>query len=458
MSIHARRFGVFALAVAGWLALGAVAHAQFTLRTFPSAQQRFPVNPYFLVAPGLTQAQYLAQVRAYNRTAATAPPWLSGYNPYPNPIVTTGLGYPPPTPFGPLYNPMGVNPWSPGVTNPYTPVGSSYAPGLTNPYTPVTGGYDPGYSSSPYQDYNSTGSTLRGTADVLRAQGSLWTSAEQARLMREQALQARLDTIRKKFDLDTYIKLNTPTYTELEANRAAITLKRIQENATPGEVSSGRSLNVLLDDLRKFPGKKLAGEAPMVTEEVLTLLSVAGPGSTGSLGIVRDREGGKIIPPWPTILQEIFTPKQLSSMENQVKMLYDQAKESKDGTVDPNLVKELSKSLDKACDDLGKRISEMSTSDYLYGKRFLTDLDLARKALQNGDYKAQNDFQKWARGGPRSAQELADYITKTGIKIAPSTMTDEAAYRAIHTALANLDIQLNAQFASAGPAPEYPKE
>src|SRR5436853_260740 len=70
------------------------------------------------------------------------------------------------------------------------------------------------------------------------------------------ALQDRLDTKKKKFDLEMYIKANTPTFTEEQAKVLKMTLKRIQTNSTEPEIVNGRALNLLLDDMRRYPGKK----------------------------------------------------------------------------------------------------------------------------------------------------------------------------------------------------------
>jgi len=435
-----RKIGVFAVMAAGWLATANLAHAQF------GGVVGVPGNP-LRVPPGMNQAQYLASVRAYARTAATTPPWLNGYN--------RGFGA------GPVVNPNPAapfNPYSPlygggasALTNPYTPIGAGAGAGVVNPYTPAGispygwyGGVDPFNPYNPY--YNPWGGVLSGTADIVRAYGSQMQSAEQARIMREQANQAKLDTIRQRFDLEMYIKANTPTFTEEQARIAALTLRRIQNNATPGEILSGRSLNVLLDDLRKFPGKKVTTDLPPLPENVLVAINITS--STGSLGMLRDSK----IPAWPTALQEVFSPTELKKIELQF-LTQLNAAEGK-GMVDPNVLKELRTKIDKAREELGNRINDIPTSEYLNGKRFLNDLDQARIALERGEAKHQLEYMKWARTSPRSPQDLADYLTSRGLKIAASTLTDEAGYRAAHSALAALDIQMNTQFAAAEPEPK----
>ena len=56
----------------------------------------------------------------------------------------------------------------------------------------------------------------------------------------------------------------------------------------------------------------------------------------------------------------------------------------------------------------------------------------------------QAKFQRYIEGG-RSVQEIADYLVTNGLRFAPATINDEAAYRAIHTALASYDVAMNSQ-------------
>ena len=111
---------------------------------------------------------------------------------------------------------LGALPAHAQVLNPYNP-GLPGIPGNTNPYVPGFPGYG-GYPGAYYAPiYGEAGGLLFGQADLLRAYGVAITSQEQARLMRQQAIQARFDTQRKKFELEMYIKANTPTFTEEQA-------------------------------------------------------------------------------------------------------------------------------------------------------------------------------------------------------------------------------------------------
>ena len=76
-----------------------------------------------------------------------------------------------------------------------------------NPYYP---NYPPGYN--PYYPPGYTGGVLQGRAEVIRANGDLSIQYEQARIEREKALQAKLDTKKQAFDQMMYEKANTPSY------------------------------------------------------------------------------------------------------------------------------------------------------------------------------------------------------------------------------------------------------
>ena len=72
------------------------------------------------------------------------------------------------------------------------------------------GQYPPGYAN-PYYPQGSPGyNYLNGQADVVRAQGDLANANEQARILREKANQAKIDTKRKAFDEMMYEKAKTP--------------------------------------------------------------------------------------------------------------------------------------------------------------------------------------------------------------------------------------------------------
>lgn len=364
------------------------------------------------------------------------------YTPYYNPF------------YGAAYNPYlyggGGFGYGAGFANPYAPVGAGYgigAPGYgigaaagygadgMNPYGP----YNPYNPYNPYMNpFNSTGESLMGAADVMRSYGKVINDQEQARITREKALQEQLNTKKQKFDLDMYIKANTPTYTQEQAVAYKNTLVRIQNNSLPGEIQNGNALNILLKDLSKYPIAKTKNlfEPVALTEVVLNHVNV----TKGNYGLGLLRNDGQVV--WPTALQGLMTVTQRKDIDEQLKTL---VKDAYKGKLDGNVLKDVRAEISRVSDDLLKKVNEIPSTQYMAAKRFLNEFDQAATALERGEAPVQEKFQRFVAGG-RSVQEVADYMIQNGLKFAPATADDEAAYRAVYSGLATLDIAMNAQF------------
>ena len=322
--------------------------------------------------------------------------------------------------------------------NQYTPggyggAGNQYSPGGVNPYSPY-GGYGGGYGLGAAGPGVGSGAYLMGASDVMRSYGNVIQAQESARILREQALQAKLETTRKAFELEMYIKANTPTYTQEQERVAKTTLRRIQTNSLPGEVTNGKSLNYLLDDLRKFPNRKIALEPITLSEGVLSNLNVTK--NTYGLGILRD--DGRVS--WPTALQERMSVKQRKDLDEQLKDLVKGAYRDK---LDVNLLKDVRTDIDKMREDLVKRVNDTPTNQYMDAKRFLQEFHEATVALEKGEAPIQAKFQREIEGG-RTVQDVVDYMVKSGLRFGPATAKDEPAYRAAHSAMATFDLAMNA--------------
>jgi hypothetical protein len=83
----------------------------------PNAPFYNQVNPFQLVAPGVTQQQYLYNLNQQARVISRYPPWVFGYNPYPNPVIVNAQPY---VNQLPLASPYQVyNPYLYNLANPY---------------------------------------------------------------------------------------------------------------------------------------------------------------------------------------------------------------------------------------------------------------------------------------------------------------------------------------------------
>jgi hypothetical protein len=411
-----RPAGIGALVLLGLTTGHGVAQAQFG-------------NPY------MGNQQYLFNLQAGRAALANS---MASANP--------AFAMPFPTP---AYNPYlayGANPYL--GTNPYTPLTAG-----SNPYTPMSSAYDPytyggGYGGySPYSSLWSNpaigpGFALMGQADVMRAYGTVITSQEQARLMREQWYQTKLKTAKDAFDLQMYIRANTPTFTEEQLKVAKHTLARIQKMASPTEIVEGRSLNFLLGDVDKNRGKATVTDIPL-TPDVLRHLNIkpAGIGSY-SLGMLRDPDKLSM----PSALVDLLPADARQELESRAKALAQNAIQGKEP--DRNALKDLRIQIEQTMDKLVKKANDFGTPEYMAAKRFLNDLESARRAIDSGDAKVQVEYQK-AASKISNVNELIALMIDRGWQFAPSTQADEAAYRALHSALVAYDVALNQQVAQA---------
>jgi len=409
---------------AAWLSQGTV-HAQFRYNNYYSNYARLQGAQFSAYGQALSAAQ-AGQVYGTNYGIPT---YASAVNRYYNPY---DFGYSPPY----------IPPTPYGGTNPYLPTAPGYGAGA-NPYSPVDSYANP---YSPYNPYNpyypnygyGAGSALFGEADIIRAQGQLVNSWEQARILREQALQAKLVTKKQEFDLRMYIKANTPTYTQEQEQVARVTLRRIQTNSLPGEVSSGKALNMLLDDLKRFPDRKISLDPLPLNEEILSHLNVTK--TTFGMGLLRDY--GKVV--WPVEVEKLMTGTQRQDIEKQLRHL---VKEANNERIDNNVIREVQKEIDRMREELVKKVNDIPTRPYLDGKRFLQDLYESTRAIERGEAINQVRFQRFIENGKgtKSVQEVTDYMIKEALRFGPATANDEAAYRAVHSAMANYNIAMNSQ-------------
>jgi hypothetical protein len=403
-----------------------------------------PVSPLQRVAPGVTSQQVLTNYGLALQALASGPPWLYGYNPYPSPIYSPGLAYAAPYSLGYGAYPYGAyagaaggyaaNLYGSGYGGPY---GAAGIVSPSNPYAPSPG-YGSGYGGSaiPYAGDPYAG-TLRGTADVMRAYGGLLIDQERANLMREAVLQAKLQTRKDRLATEKYIAANTPSFTEVQAKEVAGVLKRIQTQATPGEVETGKALNLLLQDLSKLDQQKRdAAFSTPLEEGVLGHVNVTGPAG-GNLGLLRD--AGRLR--WPAALVGLAPQQTRADIDNLAQGLYRLAAADK---LPPDLVDDLEVRVEDLQAALRRKVNEVPTGQYLQAKHFLGDLRDAVTALRGGVAVPAADFRRFVRGG-KTAQQVAEYMLRRGLVFAPAVGGDEASYNAVHIALASYDVAVNAQ-------------
>jgi hypothetical protein len=121
--------------------------------------------------------------------------------------------------------------------------------------------------------------------------------------------------------------------------------------------------------------------------------------------------------------------------------------------VDASTLNAAQKNLEKLNEKLGDRVGDLGTSQYIESKRYLSFLSEGLRAQGNED--VANYFnQKYAAKG-KTIAELVKYMGDKGLKFAPATPGDEAAYRALHQALAVYDASLSQNVAEKEGKDQY---
>jgi hypothetical protein len=295
-------------------------------------------------------------------------------------------------------------------------LGAQYPP-PPNPYYPV--GYGSGFGP---------GNTLNGQANVIDATGKLFIDQEQARITREQANQAKIDTKRKTFDEMMYEKANTPTFTEDQEKVDMMIVRRIINKPLEAEVTSGYAQNILLPYLDKLLRVGIQGPTIPLDQAMLSQINVtsgsANAGNIGNIGLLKN--GGKL--DWPLGLRGP-TQKKLDPLFP--KLVASAAK----GDLDADLYFKVNKGVTALQDELTQKFrkEQIDGGLYLEGKRFMESLDSSMKMLRSptaskfltGAYRAEG----------RTVPELVYNMTSKGLRFAPATPGDNAPYFGLQSAL-----------------------
>jgi hypothetical protein len=327
-----------------------------------------------------------------------------------------------------------VNSGLAGLANPYASLSST-------PYSsPGTGDLSSGYPNSPYYGYyeSSIGGYMRGTADIVSAQGKWMISLQQADKIKEQNRQAKLDTRRKSFDEYYYERKNTPTFEQDREFYDNQQLQRSLNNPPESEVLSGQALNDVLGDLSKMDKDKgLKGTAVLLDEDVLRHINLsAGNGDAGLL-----KNDARLT--WPMALRD-DTYKNDRQLVNS--LATETVHQAINGRVDAGALRELTAAARRLRQNLADNIKDMTANQYTEASRFLNSLDDAIRVLGRPD--AGDYFTRKYSAQGKDVLELVRNLNAKGLRFAPATPGDEPAYVALHRALVAYDRAAKAQLAS----------
>jgi hypothetical protein len=309
---------------------------------------------------------------------------------------------------------------------------TSTGSGASNGY----GGY-PGYTGYYESAY---GGYLRGNADVINATGQYLINYEKAKLTKEAVRQARIDTRRKVFDEYLYERANTPTL-EDERERAIDLERRRAVNDPPvTEIWSAKALNDLLFDVQKLQAKGISGPQLRLDEDTLKRINVSAGRTPGNVGLLKNE--GKLS--WPLALRTMRPQKEVDDLRQDISsLLPDAINQAVNGKVSPNVLETLTKDVDRLQQLLTDNVRDLPPGQYMEAKRFLNNLEDGLQVLQQPNAGLYFTQRYMAKG--RTVQDLVNYMSKEGLTFAPAVGGDEAAYVALHRALAAYDVGARGQ-------------
>lgn len=350
------------------------------------------INPnYYIGGQNIRQTSY--NMAVLGNGLRHIPPYALGYNPYVRTVNN----------FAPSYGGYGYDGYGYGGYNPYY-----------------------GYNGDGLASY---GGYLRGAADLTAATGQYWQSIESARVTREQARQANLDTRKKQFELELEYEKYKVTAPKIHEYELQTEQNRARRDPPSTEVWSGKSLNVLYRSVLEKGSSAGTGPTIPLDDNILKGINLSTKTSRGGLGLLKDN--GRLI--WPDPLQE----KDYDEVRNRFSKNFARVAEEMNRVGEPPdraTKKDLKADLESMSAILDSQVKDLSPSEYIGSRRYLNQLKDTLTALSDPTLTRSTSVRLPAT--VNSVGGLVTYMQNNGLEFAPAVAPgDEPAYTALYYAL-----------------------
>lgn len=363
----------------------------------------------FRVGPGMTEKQVGTNAPVAGQGAMPAPAQGGYAGPYAPPTISSAPAYTPP---------------------PFTPY----------PYSPPSSGlYNVG--GDPYGGY------LQGAASVIGAQSGFMIARQQAKLVQQQVVRAKMDNRRRAIEDYLYERANLPTVEDDRERVNAIFLKRSRTDPPLTEVWNGSSLNALLNTILQNQNRGARGPNIPLDEDVLRNINLSSGKDGANPGVFKPISEGKPLA-WPQGIADLQPAADANDLRTQIDALAKTAvKQAIDGRVDPAVVRELNANVRKLQDMVLRNVADLPPTEYIDAKRFMNDLSDAMKILRSPDAGQYFTSRYVAQG--KSVSDLVNFMAGKGLQFAPAVSGGEASYLALQRAMAAYDAATSSQMATA---------
>lgn len=281
------------------------------------------------------------------------------------------------------------------------------------------GGFYPPY-------YDPLGGYTSGLADMMNAQGQVLKDIEESGLMHEQLRQAHIDTRRKNFDEYLYEREMRPTPEDEREKQRIESIRRSRNDAPQSEIFSGLALNTLLNAIQQMHAQRVEGPRVYIDENTRRHLNLTSGATTGSVGLLQN--GGKL--QWPLPLQRAPFAADRQRLDELMPMAYKQAAT---GAVQGDVLDGMITAVNNMYATIKQNIAEITPTDYSRARTYLRQIEGAIKGLQDPNV-ANYVTRKWAVHADTIGEMVAQ-LSQQGLKFAPATPGDEAAYQAAYAGM-----------------------
>jgi hypothetical protein len=281
---------------------------------------------------------------------------------------------------------------------------------------------------NPYQGY------LQGAADITRSQADYWTTISQARLVRQETIRSSLETRRAMIEELEWERSRMPDPEKLRQQELERELNHARISPPLTDIWSARALNSLLRHLINQQSEGVKGPRVPLSDDVVKRINVTAGNTRGNVGLLKDN--GNL--DWPESLQGEMFKEPRERINALMKRAY-QSVTSGNNPSDATLA-DLVVIFHKLQAILNANVKELSPDLYIEASRYLGNVKDTITALQ--DPNVVNQFNSnWAIKAGNVAQ-MVDFMREKGLRFAPATQKDEAAYVALYHALASFDAAL----------------
>jgi hypothetical protein len=270
-----------------------------------------------------------------------------------------------------------------------------------------------------------------GSGMALDAYANLGLSAEQARIMREQANQAKLDTKKQTIQTVEYERAHKYWYSDEQADEAAKRVQGAMNNPPLPEITSGRAMNTLLTYLDRRINTGAQGPVIPLDPYAVSSLNIAVGDSGGNVGLLRELETVQ----WPLVL---LCPEQ-KKLDAALKQAAYQASA---GPVQLTTLRDINKMTDALEQVHKKRFSngDFDALEWLDGSHFIDRVRASTSALKSPNVTKVLSGQMAARGN--TVGELIENMSSRGMTFGRAQPGQEDAYVGVYRAMVNYTLAI----------------